>query len=214
MKAEDTREGMWVRCGIHVVQVVQRNDVLRGYNVRYASGAAAVLPEPTMAMARPWTPRVGEWVQRRCRGPLNSTGPFVVCGVTDRTVHHPVFGWIWTLGLEPCPPPEANPAREMTCEEHLDAIAAEPRTHNAKCPRCGGRAYQGLLNAECIEPVCDDPETREPQVVSEVPHYTSGKQCNDQRGEVVYEARGRGRALRHPTREGAIQAWREAVRRG
>ncbi len=93
-------------------------------------------------------------------------------------------------------------------------VQMPPPDHNATCPKCGGRAYQGLLNAQCVEPVCDDPETREPDAVSESMRYPNARcEMFNAYGERVYEAVGRGRVETHPTREGAIAAWRKAVRK-
>jgi hypothetical protein len=255
MRAEDVKPGMWVRCGIHVVQVDYVTG-LRNVGCHYASGAHVVLPEETLAMAEPWVPRVGEWVRFNDRSP-GTKEPWRVDASSAE------LGATWYRGLdarggkyaamdgfcEPCAPPEAKPEmragrfvreatpeqivaaiindkippegewqRATTCEEHLDAIA---RDHNATCSRCGGRAYQGIGLAKCVEPVCDDPETREPDGVVRVVDTrrrwgfdSNGHEDHRCYVERVWEAIGRGVTKRHPTSEGAIAAWREAVRRG
>ena len=95
--------------------------------------------------------------------------------------------------------------------------SAPPRDHNATCARCGGRAYQGIGAVRCVEPVCDDPRERMPDSVKLVAHVRMREDANSDRcewvSEDVYEATGRGVIERHPTKEGAILAWREAVNR-
>lgn len=88
--------------------------------------------------------------------------------------------------------------------EAANAADEAKRDHNAVCVRCGGRAYQGLKPCfpECVEPFCDDPNTRMPHTLIETMR----------RGEPVWTAKGHGAEVQHPTEEGAVLAWREAVR--
>jgi hypothetical protein len=75
-----------------------------------------------------------------------------------------------------------------------------PRQHNATCVHCGGPAYMGLLAVECMRPNgCEKPT---------LPGVTLTTWT---RGERVWKARGLGVAEMHPTREGAIAAWRAKV---
>jgi len=180
-----------------------------------------------------------------------STGHLVTFKPPDRACQfwgaahgHHGGGWY----VEPCAPPEAKPETRpadayldmltaetrKACERigpHLAAVLSEaaeesrqapkPRDHNATCSRCGGRAYQGIGLAKCVEPVCDDPETREPDRVDEAADVrlrygldADGKQAVSTHEEMMFVATGRGKQGFHPTREGAIAAWRKAVRRG
>lgn len=92
-----------------------------------------------------------------------------------------------------------------------------PRTHNTTCPRCGKRAYQGIGDVQCVEPVCDDPETRMPDSVRRQPERVRPRDGSPPppyerpRYEHVFVAWGRDVSAKHPTRDGAIQTWREAV---
>lgn len=168
------------------------------------------------------------------------------CAAFHGGVRDVSFDW-----LEPCAPPEAKPETGRRVDGgpvvvvHLAAGASvqeleeterslahfagidtstwpqRTRDHNATCSRCGGRAYQGIGLAKCVEPVCDDPETREPDRVDEAADVrlrygldADGKQAVSTHEEMMFVATGRGKQGFHPTREGAIAAWRKAVRRG
>lgn len=157
------------------------------------------------------------------------------CAAFHGGVRDVSFDW-----LEPCAPPEAKPETGRRVDGgpvvvvHLAAGASvqeleeterslahfagidtstwpqRTRDHNATCSRCGGRAYQGIGLAKCVEPVCDDPETREPDRVQMVATFKAGWSAD----ETAWSAEGRGICKTHPLREVAIQTWREAVRRG
>lgn len=87
-------------------------------------------------------------------------------------------------------------------EDHRAVFAARPAT-NARCPRCGGPATTLLVSTTCErDGGCKTAEERvgEPFV-----------QCAFTRqGEPHWFATGRFKTASHPTRDGAIAAWREA----
>ncbi len=245
MRAEDVKPGMWVRDRDEVFQVAGHIDDL-WFRIAYLDGQSGMMERAYARQVEPWVPRVGEWVRlvrtdgvEDMRGPVVSfsTGHLVTFKPPDRACQfwgaahgHHGGGWY----VEPCAPPEAKPETRKACERigpHLAAVLSEaaeesgqapkPRDHNATCPRCGGRAYQGIGLAKCVEPVCDDPETREPDRVDEAADVrlrygldADGKQAVSTHEEMMFVATGRGKQGFHPTREGAIAAWRKAVRRG
>lgn len=86
-------------------------------------------------------------------------------------------------------------------------VRAEPYAGNAVCKDCGGPAHVSLLSMECLrEGGCAVPE--EP-----MPKYVQLRPRNGPRDEVLWQASGRDQHVLHPTREGAIAAWRAKVSR-
>jgi hypothetical protein len=99
-----------------------------------------------------------------------------------------------------------SPARERIeakLAERKALAAAYFARANTACKRCGGPAYAGLLNIECMAAKCESPAELEPDAL-ELVH-------NGNPVEKVWLASGRGVSRYHPTIEGAAAAWRLAV---
>lgn len=123
-------------------------------------------------------------------------------------------------------------AEELARIDALGAAVARARdgatvapSPSGRCLRCGGPAYVGLLEVECLAEkasgVCEPPKPPEPARVIEVwrewrgpdapPDCThwAGVTIKGRRGaERHFEASGENICVQHPTREGAIEAWR------
>lgn len=137
----------------------------------------------------PWVPMVGEWVRA---GPNGSAYQMTVGGfyVSDLT--------------EPCLPPAEKISDAALATAGVAIVPGSDESevidYNGTCPKCGGPAYVGLQNAECLAEKC---ERVEPDVV----------RVRHRRGERVWCAFTGRFSATHPIRDEAIRLWREAVRR-
>ena len=212
MKIEDVKVGMWVRHknGVGRVESVHRPPMLDPYVHVVGLGGGRVNLWPSR-LAR-WEPMAGE----RVTVPGVMEGVCVVTHVEDwrASVYGAEDGHRYAFNVEGLRPwLSIIDAATRTALydygtpnlEHAAAIGREhsaPVRHNSTCPRCKGRAYTGLLHVECAEPECVV-VSMEPERVEECPINSSGE-----RG---WRAAGRGLSHVHPTRDGAIAAWRKAV---
>lgn len=227
-EARDAWEsGAWVEFTGRDGRVV---GVLRGWESSAPSYGVALVVAPLgggpqqtcpAELVERWMPRPGDWVRRTAEafasiGRQPDEGQWKVARVDTGKLSSSSDVYMEGLGgciglrwLEPCAAPASRAVPwGKAYGPPAAVIPREPRDHNATCPRCGGRAYQGIGDVRCVEPVCDDPETRMPHSLREVPCYGADN-CRPM--ERVWSALGRGVAVRHPLREGAIQAWRAAV---
>lgn len=206
------------------------------------------LPPAEKNSAVPWVPKVvGEWV--RAVRPTFHDGPFRVISVSASDLADEPWvevananGFRLTARanlFEPCLPPagEKISAVQMTTTTtwneaggaivpesvRVEADESEVIDYNGACPKCGGPAYVGLNDAECLAEKCERVEPgpmvcrswfgfcRPPDpdgaVRWEVPEWHAG-------AEPIWTAHGLGLSVNHPIREEAIRLWREAVRRG
>ncbi len=87
------------------------------------------------------------------------------------------------------------------------AKAERPYAGNAVCVHCGGPAHVSLVLVECMrEGGCGVPVEAEPELIS-----PNGGSLRHPR-ESCWYVEGDGIGALHPTREGAIAAWRAAVK--
>jgi hypothetical protein len=99
--------------------------------------------------------------------------------------------------------------------EKIGGHSYDPTSHNGRCPRCRGRAYVGLLSVECIEVSCEEwrepkPTVREAMISGRDGEWTSEPRRGERPAcERVFIA---GERYAHPTREGAIAAWKRGAR--
>ncbi len=168
MRAEDIKDGMWVMwhgTGT-TVKIVQRNEVLQGYNIRRMGGEPGVLQYSALDLVEPWVPRVGEWVRN-----LSDTIAPVV-GIRHATENceavailgHP-SGCTWCVkDLEPCAPPEAKQAERVRAEATLeiDWVPYDPAKAldfiAAHQLRELSVAYSGPVEGEVLCPRCEADE--------------------------------------------------------
>jgi hypothetical protein len=141
------------------------------------------------------------WVVAR----VSREGDALQVRVPDRPLGTPY--WVSASGWGVVAKP-GSPLDDPTGEK-IGGHSYDPASHNGRCPRCRGRAYVGLLSIECIEVSCEEWREPEPMVRAVM--------CTTDLGhaELLYEALSEGInfVARHPTREGAIAAWRKAVAR-
>lgn len=196
MRLEDVKVGMWIRHHQFdsVMRVGEKSEHVDGWHTTHLGGEPGTLATLHADRWEPWTPRVGDWVlrygTRQVVTRIETFGFEVVGFYGGRDFVHKGMH----VG-EPC-------MRPTSAAEAANAADEAPRDHNATCPNCGGNAYMGLLNVQCLAPSCDDPRTRMPHTLIETMR----------RGEPVWTAKGRGIEVQRPTEEGAVLAWREAVR--
>lgn len=148
--------------------------------------------------------------------PGTEWGKYRICMLTAENVKQEIERWraIRVSGEKADAPAGDVPAPTSVQQAAIQQEA--PLAHKQRCPRCGGHAYVGLLKVEC-ERVggCQTLDERmgEPSVQS----------TSFGHGEVYYIAYGEheeslGEAARkdevgtHPTRDGAIEAWRAKMR--
>lgn len=117
-----------------------------------------------------------------------------------------------------CAPPEAPPTEDARKESDYQTAPAAIN-QGPTCQHCGSGIVAGLLRDTCPRG-CDltlraaEPE---PEIVGTLPWTYANMDAGATMPslasvhEPVWTAAGRGVAASHPTREGAIAAWREAV---
>jgi hypothetical protein len=122
--------------------------------------------------------------------------------------------WAYMVSRHAAKPAPGSPLDDPTGEK-IGGHSYDPSSHNGRCPRCRGRAYVGLLSVECVEVSCEEwrepePRVREVMIAGREGDWTS----EPRRGErpVCERAYIADECYVHPTREGAIAAWKAGER--
>lgn len=189
--------------------------------------------------AAPWVPKVGERVRVRA-GFQGAGGEFVVRRVVSRGVHGWDAGpdaecedmLRADCALEPVaadkPAPVLSDAEAASASRTVDEVRVstgrdESPTTGPTCQHCGSAVYRGLFDATCPKGCDLTLRAAEPEPTTVVARWSKGGRSastftdwseGDERVFVAGGIAPSGEfvATRHPTREGAIAAWRKAVR--
>jgi hypothetical protein len=188
---------------------------------------------PVPCELTPWSPEVGEWVRfGKVSFQVNRLrGGWAFGDDLPRGGECGAFSGV----LEPCSPPvEAKPSRaaefvrEASVEAIVEAIIADRIPERGKwklsaelgpkpvghddptCKHCGASTYTGLEGRDhaCppLEPAVVTPTALRPGRWCDEANHRVGR-------EVGFKATGHGHSAIHPTREGAVAMWRDAVKR-